>query len=161
MVAQRLSPGDPAPGFTLTSHTGETVSLADHSGRRVLVFFYPKAQTSGCTTQACGLRDIADRLGTTAVVGISPDPPERQAAWDARHGFGFPLLCDTDHTVAEAYGVWGPKKLYGREYEGITRSAFLVGPDGRLERVWYRISPKATPERVLEALAELADTAPE
>ncbi|RMH74348.1 MAG: thioredoxin-dependent thiol peroxidase [Actinomyces sp.] len=154
MTTTRLAPGDPAPAFTLPDQHDEPVSLADFAGRHVLVFFYPKAGTSGCTTQACGLRDVAGRIGSTAVVGISPDPPSRQAAWDAKHGFGFPLLSDPDHAVADAYGVWGPKKLYGREYEGIIRSAFLVDPDGRIAEAWYRISPKATPDKLLTALAE-------
>ena len=148
----RLAVGDPAPAFALPDQHGEPVSLADHAGRRVLVFFYPKAGTSGCTAQARGLSAIADEIGDTALVGISPDPPERQRAFDDEHSLGFSLLCDADHAVAEAYGTWGEKSLYGRRYLGIIRSAFLVGLDGRLEQVWYKISPAATPTRLLVAL---------
>jgi thioredoxin-dependent peroxiredoxin len=149
-----LQTGDRAPAFTLSDQHGDKVKLSDFKGRRVLVFFYPKASTPGCTTQACGLRDVADAIGDTAVVGISPDTPERQAAFDQKYALGFPLLADTEHAVAEKYGVWGEKKLYGRTYLGVIRSAFLVGPTGRLEQAWYKISPKQTPEKLLRALAD-------
>ena len=148
----RLEPGDRAPAFHLADQAGKKHRLSEWKGQRVLVFFYPKANTGGCTTQACGLRDIADEIGDTQILGISPDEPAVQQKWDDKHGFGFPLLSDPDHVVADKYGVWGPKKLYGREYEGITRSAFLVGADGTLEQAWYKISPKATPEKLLAAL---------
>ena len=118
----------------------------------MLIFFYPKADTPGCTTQACGLRDVADQIGDTAIVGISPDAPAKQARWDTKHGLGYPLLADEDHAVAEAYGVWGEKSMYGKKYMGIIRSAFLVGADGGLEAVWYKISPKDTPLKLLAAL---------
>jgi thioredoxin-dependent peroxiredoxin len=149
-----LQPGDRAPAFTLPDQHGDKVKLSDFKGRRVLVFFYPKASTPGCTTQACGLRDVADEIGDTAVVGVSPDTPERQAAFDEKYALGFPLLADTEHAVAEKYGVWGEKKLYGRTYLGVIRSAFLVGPTGRIEQAWYKISPKDTPKKLLRALAE-------
>lgn len=147
-----LNPGDPAPPFTLTDQHGVTVSLASFTGRKVLVFFYPRADTPGCTTQACGLRDIADRLGTTAVVGMSTDPPAKQLKWDAKHGFGFPLLADVDHTVAEAFGVWVEKTLYGKKSMGVLRSAFLIDEQGRIEHAWYKISPADTPINLLAAL---------
>jgi peroxiredoxin Q/BCP len=149
---QRLSPGDPAPAFTLQDQSGQPVPLEGFRGRRVLVYFYPKADTPGCTAQACGLRDVKGQLGATVVVGISPDPPKRQAAFDAKYGLGFPLLSDPDHAVAEAYGVWVQKSMYGRSYMGIERSAFLVGEDGRLEQVWYKVTPAATAENLLKAL---------
>lgn len=149
----RLQPGDRAPAFNLTDQSGSKVRLSSFKGRRVLVFFYPKADTSGCTAQACGLRDVLGDIGDTAVVGISPDAPEKQARWDDKHGLGFPLLSDPDHAVADAWGVWGPKKLYGREYEGIVRSAFLVDPKGLIEKAWYKVSPKDTPKNLLGALA--------
>jgi peroxiredoxin Q/BCP len=149
---QRLSPGDPAPAFTLQDQSGQPVPLEGFRGRRVLVYFYPKADTPGCTAQACGLRDVKGQLGATVVVGISPDPPKRQAAFDAKYGLGFPLLSDADHAVAEAYGVWVQKSMYGRSYMGIERSAFLVGEDGRLEQVWYKVTPAATAENLLKAL---------
>ncbi len=152
-VPDRLRPGDDAPGFTLQDQSGDEVSLATFLGRRVLVYFYPKADTPGCTAQACALRDALPSVGTTAVIGISPDPPKRQAAFDSKYGLGFPLLADTDHAVAEAYGVWVQRSMYGRSYMGIERSAFLVGEDGKLEEVWYKVAPKATAENLLAALA--------
>ena len=154
MSTVRLEPGDRAPAFHLADQNGTKRRLSEFKGRRVLVFFYPKANTGGCTTQACGLRDVTDEIGDTQIVGISPDEPAAQQKWDDKHGLGFPLLSDADHGVADKYGVWGPKKLYGREYEGIIRSAFLVGANGRIEQAWYKISPKATPEKLLAALAD-------
>ncbi|HEX3541884.1 MAG TPA: thioredoxin-dependent thiol peroxidase [Acidimicrobiales bacterium] len=152
-MSDRLSAGQPAPTFTLPDQSGTPVDLAGLAGRRVLIYFYPKADTPGCTTQACGLRDILGQIGDTAVLGISPDPPARQAKFDQKYGLGFPLLSDQDHAVAEAYGVWVQKSMYGRTYMGIERSAFLVGPSGDLEHVWYKISPKDTPLKLLDALA--------
>ena len=149
----RLAPGDKAPAITLVDQHGAKRTLKEFAGRRVLVFFYPKADTPGCTTQACGLRDVAADIGDTQVIGISPDEPDRQARFDDKFDLGFPLLADTDHKVAERWGVWGEKKLYGRAYMGIIRSAFLVGPTGRIEQAWYKISPKDTPKKLLAALA--------
>lgn len=146
------SPGDPAPPFTLTDQHGRTVSLEDLAGRWVLVYFYPKADTPGCTTQACGLRDVLGEIGDTVVIGISPDPPERLARFDAKHGLGFTLLSDPDHAVAEAYGAWGPKKMYGRTYEGVIRSAYLIAPDGTVAEAWPKITPKDTPAKLVSAL---------
>ncbi len=151
-----LAPGDPAPDFTLTDQHGQTVRLADLRGRPVLVYWYPKADTPGCTTQACGLRDVLGDIGDTAVVGISPDPPEALARFDGKHGLGFTLLSDPDHAVAEAWGVWGEKSMYGRTYMGIIRSAFLLDAEGRVTEAWYRISPKDTPKKLLAALASRA-----
>ena len=147
-----LDAGSVAPSFSLTDQHGASVSLESFSGRRVMIFFYPKADTPGCTTQACGLRDIADQVGDTAIIGISPDAPAKQLKWDTKHGLGYPLLADEDHAVAEAYGVWGEKSMYGKKYMGIIRSAFLVGADGRLEAAWYKISPKDTPTKLLAVL---------
>ena len=153
MSDARLSPGDKAPAITLVDQHGAKRTLKEFAGRRVLVFFYPKADTPGCTTQACGLRDVAGDIGDTQILGISPDEPDRQARFDDKFALGYPLLADTDHKVAERWGVWGEKKLYGRAYMGIIRSAFLVGPTGRIEQAWYKISPKATPQKLLAALA--------
>lgn len=144
--------GDKAPGFSLTDQNGKKRTLSELKGHKVLVYFYPKADTPGCTTQACGLRDIKDRIGDTAIVGISPDPPENLAKFDKKYDLGFPLLSDPDHAAAEAYGVWGERSMYGRTYMGIIRSAFLIDEKGRLAKVWYKISPKDTPARLLEAL---------
>jgi peroxiredoxin Q/BCP len=148
----RLNVSDKAPAFGLKDQSGTTVRLSSFKGRKVLVFFYPKADTPGCTTQACGLRDVLDDIGDTAVVGISPDAPEKQERFDEKYGLGFPLLADEDHAVAEKYGVWGEKKLYGRAYMGIIRSAFLIDERGKVEQAWYKISPKDTPKKLLASL---------
>lgn len=153
MADVRLAAGDKAPAITLADQRGAKRTLKEFAGRRVLVFFYPKADTPGCTTQACGLRDVAGDIGDTQIIGISPDDTERQGRFDDKYDLGYPLLADTDHAVAERYGVWGEKKLYGRAYMGIIRSAFLVGPTGRIEAAWYKISPKDTPTKLLAALA--------
>jgi peroxiredoxin Q/BCP len=147
-----LDKGDKAPPFTLPDQSGKKVRLADFKGRKVLVYFYPKADTPGCTAQACGLRDVLGDIGTTVVVGISPDPPSKQAAFDEKYKLGFPLLSDEDHSVAEAWGTWGERSLYGRKFMGIVRSAFLVDEKGRLAEAWYKISPKDTPAKLLAAL---------
>jgi thioredoxin-dependent peroxiredoxin len=148
-----LKPGDNAPTFTLQDQSGEDVALTGFQGRKVLVYFYPKADTPGCTTQACGLRDILGQVGDTIILGISPDAPAKQARFDQKYGLGFPLLADQDHSVAEAYAVWVEKSMYGRTYMGIQRSAFLIDERGILEDVWYKISPKDTPTNLLAALA--------
>src|SRR3954447_3543724 len=149
----QLAPGDPAPSIALPDQNGEVVDLAGLAGRKVLVYFYPKADTPGCTTQACGLRDIAGEIGDTVVLGISPDKPEKQKKFDDKYGLGFPLLSDVDHAVAEAYGVWGERKMYGKTYMGIIRSAFLVDEQGLVGAAWYKVSPKDTPTNLLKALA--------
>jgi peroxiredoxin Q/BCP len=151
-MGERLRPGDSAPAFSLPDQSGNVVSLAGLRGRNVLVYFYPKADTPGCTAQACGLRDVAGAVGGTVILGISPDPPKRLAAFDQKYGLGFPLLSDVDHAVAEAYGVWVPRSMYGRNYMGIERSAFLVDQDGALSHVWYKVAPAATAPNLLQAL---------
>lgn len=148
-----LTPGMKAPAISLPDQHGNTVTLRTFRGRRVMIFFYPKANTPGCTQQACGLRDVVAQVGDTAIIGISPDRPAAQAKFDEKYGLGYPLLADTEHTVAEAYGVWKEKSLYGKKYMGIERSAFLIGADGKVEHAWYKISPKDTPLRLLEALS--------
>ena len=149
-----LQPGNEAPPFELSDQRGEPVSLGSFAGRTVLVYFYPKADTPGCTTQACGLRDVAGEVGDTVIVGISPDAPAALARFDARHGLGFTLLSDPDHAVAEAYGAWGEKRMYGRTYDGVIRSAYLVDEHGVLADVWSKISPKDTPKNLLAALSD-------
>ena len=144
--------GAAAPTIALLDQRGETVSLADHRGHKVLVYFYPKADTPGCTTQSCGLRDIAGDIGDTVIIGISPDAPAKLAKFDEKYSLGFTLLSDADHAVAEAYGVWAEKSMYGKKYMGIQRSAFLIDEQGRIERAWPRISPKDTPTNLLAAL---------
>jgi peroxiredoxin Q/BCP len=146
--------GKRAPAFTLRDQNEEKVRLSALQGRKVLVYFYPKADTPGCTTQACGLRDVADQIGDTVIIGISPDPPAKLKKFDDKHGLGFTLLSDEDHAVAEKYGVWVLKKMYGKEYMGVQRSAFLVGEDGKVSHAWPKISPKDTPTKLLAALAD-------
>ncbi len=150
-----LEPGDQAPDFTLHAQNGEAFTLSAslrERGAWHLIYFYPKADTPGCTKQSCGLRDVRDRIGDTVVVGISPDPVPRQARFDQKYGLGFPLLADEDHAVADLYGVWGTKSMYGRKYQGIVRSAFLVGSEGSVAEAWYKVSPADTPTNLLAAL---------
>ncbi len=149
-----LEAGDKAPAFNLMDQNGDKVKLSDYKGGKVLVYFYPKAGTSGCTTQACSVRDALPELGDldVAAVGISPDEPEQQKKFDEKNDLGFPLLSDPDHKVADAYGVWAEKSMYGKKYMGIIRSSFLVDEKGKVARAWYKISPKKT---VPEAMAAL------
>jgi len=147
-----LTPGDIAPTAPLLDQDAVAFDWKSLKGRRALIFFYPKASTPGCTQQACGLRDIAPQLGDTAVVGISPDKPAAQKRFDDKYSLGFPLLSDPDHAVAEAFGVWTEKSMYGKKYMGILRSAFLVDEKGAIEQAWYKISPKDTPANLLAAL---------
>src|SRR6478609_5908746 len=146
--------GDRAPVFNLSEQAGDKVRLSSFKGRKVLVYFYPKADTPGCTTQACGLRDILGDVGDTAILGISPDQPPKLAKFDDKYGLGFPLLSDPEHETAEAYGVWAEKSMYGRKYMGIVRSAFLVDEKGKVSHAWPNISPKDTPKNLLAALDE-------
>lgn len=150
----RLEPGDPAPAFALPDQHGTTVRLEDQRGRKVLVYFYPAADTPGCTKQSCDLRDHRqDLAGIGAeVVGISPDRPEAQLAFDRKYDLGFPLLSDPDHQVAEAWGAWGEKTRIGKTSVGIIRSSFLLDEDGRIERAWYGVTPQDTVPNALAAL---------
>lgn len=148
-----LKPGDKAPDFSLLDQDGNNVTLSSFKGRKVLVYFYPKADTPGCTTQACGLRDAHPQLGDTVVLGISPDKPTKQKKFDDKYGLGFPLLADEDHAVAEAYDVWTEKSMYGRKYMGILRSSFLIDEKGAIVEAWYKVSPKDTTENLLRSLA--------
>ncbi|MDA2944073.1 MAG: thioredoxin-dependent thiol peroxidase [Actinomycetota bacterium] len=144
--------GSPAPSIVLSDQHGETVDVTGLRGRKVLVYFYPKADTPGCTTQSCGLRDVTDRIGDTVIIGISPDKPAKLAKFDEKYSLGFTLLADVDHAVAESFGVWVEKSMYGKRYMGIQRSAFLIDADGTVERAWPKISPKDTPTELLKAL---------
>ena len=150
----QLKAGDRAPAFSLRDQGGKTVKIASFKGRKVLVYFYPKANTSGCTAQACAVRDAMPDFSKlrVAAVGISPDAPEQQKKFDDKHELGFPLLSDPDHRAADAYGVWGEKSMYGKKYEGIVRSSFLVDEKGRIVAAWYKISPKNTVPKALEVL---------
>lgn len=147
-----LKTGDKAPDIALLDQNSKKVSLKDFAKKKVLVYFYPKADTPGCTMQSCLLRDIRKDIGKTAIVGISPDEPAKQLKFDKKFGLGFTLLADTEHKVAKAYKVWKKKSMYGREYMGIERSAFLIDEKGKILHAWYKISPKDTPTNLLEAL---------
>lgn len=140
----RLTPGDQAPTFTLPDADGQPVSLADHRGRRVIVYFYPAAMTPGCTTQACDFRDNLSSLQSAGfdVLGISPDAPAKLAEFRERDGVTFPLLSDQDRSTLLAYGAFGEKKLYGKIVEGVIRSTFVLDADGNIEKAMYNV--KAT-----------------
>lgn len=151
-----LKVADAAPDFELLDSEGKPVKLSDFRGRRLVLFFYPKADTPGCTTQACGLRDNFPKIeaGNATVVGVSPDQPDALAKWKAKENLPYPLLSDPDHQVAEAYGVWGEKKMYGRSYMGIIRSHFIIDAEGNIEDVQFKVSPKNSISRAVAALAD-------
>ncbi len=149
-----LQPGDVAPDFTLLDQEGKPVSLSSLRGQDVVLYFYPKADTPGCTTQACGVRDHRtdyERLDAV-VLGVSPDPVKRVAAFDQKYELGFPLLADEDHAVAEAYGVWAEKSMYGRKFMGNERTTFVISPDGTIKDVFRKVKPAEHDELVLAAL---------
>ena len=147
-----LTEGSDAPDFILTNQHDAPVESRSLRGRNVMIYFYPRANTPGCAQQACGLRDIREQIGDTVILGISPDKPTAQAKFATKYDLGFDLLSDIDHEVAQRFGVWREKKLYGKTYMGIERSAFLVGHDGKIRKAWYKISPKDTPLELLGAL---------
>ena len=149
-----LAPGDPAPAFELLDQDGSPVRLEDYSGEKLLVYFYPEADTPGCTTQSCDIRDHRQDLAKLGihVVGISPDRPDAQRAFDQKYGLGFPLLSDVDHAVAAAWGTWGEKTSHGTTTIGLIRSSFLVDEDGRVQKSWYKVKPADTVPNALAAL---------
>jgi peroxiredoxin Q/BCP len=150
-----IEAGETAPDFELADQDGNTVRLSDHRGKHVVVYFYPKADTPGCTTQACGIRDrTADYEAANAVVlGISPDQPDALRKFADKYGLPFTLLADADHAVAEEYGVWVEKSMYGKRYMGVQRATFVVDPDGRVEHVIPKVKPQTHDDEVLAALA--------
>jgi thioredoxin-dependent peroxiredoxin len=150
--------GQEAPDFTLPDQDGNETTLSDLRGQTVVLYFYPKADTPGCTAQACGIRDHRnDYEGTGArVVGVSPDTVTAQKKFADKYGLDFTLLADENHEVADLYGVWGEKKMYGKTYMGVQRATFLIDPDGKVARVFPKVSPKTHDEVVLEALGQLA-----
>ena len=152
----QLKPGDKAPTFSLLDQTGKKVKLSDFKGGKLLIYFYPKANTPGCTTQSCSVRDAKGDLkkAGVAAVGISPDAPEKQEKFDSKYDLGFPLLADEDHKVAEAYGAWGEKSMYGKKFMGIIRSSFLIDEKGKVLGAWYKVSPKDTVPKAQEAAEE-------
>jgi peroxiredoxin Q/BCP len=150
-----LSPGDPAPDFTLPDQDGNPVSLSGLHGQTVVLYFYPKADTPGCTTQACGVRDHRpdyDAAGAV-VLGVSPDPVKAVAKFHQKYDLGFPLLADEGHQVAELYGVWVEKSMYGRKYMGNERTTFVIGPDGTIKSILHKVKPAEHDGLVLAAIS--------
>jgi peroxiredoxin Q/BCP len=147
--------GDKAPWFELPDEAGNLVTIGDFAGRGLVVYFYPKAMTPGCTTEACDFRDRHDRLQQAgfAVVGISPDPPPMLATFKEREHLDFPLLSDEDHSVADAYGAWGAKQNYGREYQGIIRSTFVIDSEGTIVKAYRNVRATGHVDRVVEDLS--------
>lgn len=152
-----LEPGDKAPPFTLPDQNGDPVKLSDLKGQTVVLYFYPRADTPGCTTQACGIRDRrADYKEAGArVIGVSPDTVEAVEKFAGKFDLDFTLLADADHAVAERYGTWVEKSMYGKRYMGVQRATFIIGPDGNIAKVFPKVSPKTHDDVVLGALAEL------
>ena len=149
-----LKTGDKAPALSLLDQNSKKVALKDFANNKILLYFYPKADTPGCTVQSCLLRDIRKDIGKTAIIGVSPDEPAKHLKFDKKFDLGFTLLADTEHKVAKAYKVWKKKSMYGREYMCIERSAFLIDEKGKILHAWYKISPKDTPTNLLEALGK-------
>jgi thioredoxin-dependent peroxiredoxin len=156
-----VAEGQEAPDFKLPDQDGNDVALSELRGQPVVLYFFPKADTPGCTAQACGVRDHgSDYAGSGArVVGVSPDTVAAQRKFADKYGLDFTLLADEDHRVAELYGVWGEKNMYGKTYMGVQRATFLIDPDGKVAKVFPKVSPKTHDEVVLEALGELASPA--
>jgi peroxiredoxin Q/BCP len=156
-----MTEGDSAPDFQLQDQDGNAVKLADQAGRTVVLYFYPRADTPGCTTQACGIRDRSSEYDDAGAVvfGVSPDEPAALHKFADKYGLGFTLLADPDHAVAEAYGVWAEKSMYGKKYMGIQRATFIVDGAGKIAKVFPKVSPKTHDEVVLAALDELTPAA--
>ncbi|MCK5154437.1 MAG: thioredoxin-dependent thiol peroxidase [Spirochaetales bacterium] len=143
---KKLIQGDMSPVFEASDQDGNTIKLSDFTGKKVLLYFYPKADTPGCTTQSCAVEEARDEFSGlgTAVIGVSPDNEKKQKKFAEKFDLKFPLLCDEDHSIAEAFGVWGEKKMYGKSYMGIIRSSFLIDETGKIIEAWYKVSPKNT-----------------
>ena len=152
----KLAAGAKAPAFTLPDADGNKVSLSDFAGRKVVVYFYPRDDTPGCTKEACQFNDALSQfegLGIP-VIGISPDKTTAHVKFRDKYGLQFPLLSDPDHTVMEKYGAWGEKTLYGKKSVGVIRSTFLVGPSGKIDRAWYHVKADGHAAKVLEEISE-------
>ncbi len=149
-----LAPGSKAPAFSLRADTGKTYALADLKGKKVVLYFYPKDDTEGCTVEACEFRDhwAAVRKAGAVVLGVSPDGVPSHGKFRKKYELPFPLLADEDHAVAERYGVWGEKSMFGRKYFGVRRTTFVIDEAGRIARVFERVRPKGHAAQVLEAL---------
>jgi peroxiredoxin Q/BCP len=153
-----LRAGDKAPAFTLPDQHGEKVKLSDFKGETVVLYFYPRADTPGCTTQACGVRDRRadyEKAGAR-VIGVSPDEVAAVDKFAGKYDLDFTLLADADHAVAEKYGTWVEKSMYGKKYMGVQRATFIIGPDGKVAKVFPKVQPKQHDDLVLKALGELA-----
>jgi peroxiredoxin Q/BCP len=148
-----LQPGSPAPAIQLQTDTGDMFDLSSARGKKVVLFFYPKADTPGCTTEACEFRDAYPKFGDgTIVLGISPDTSKAQAKFKQKFGFPYPLLADTEHAVAEAYGVWKEKSMYGKKYMGIERTTFVIDESGNIAKIFNKVKPAGHAEEVLATL---------
>ncbi len=152
---KKLVKGDKAPDFTLKDQNGKEVSLSQFKGKKVLVYFYPKANTPGCTKQACSVRDHLPDLGEKGIesIGISPDSPKQQKNFEDKYNLNFTLLADEKREAAEVYGVWGKKSMYGKKYMGIIRSAFLIDEQGNIMESWYKVKPLETVSNALEMVS--------
>jgi len=149
-----LKAGDKAPDFELTTGDGDSVHLGDLKGKPVVLYFYPRDDTPGCTVEACSFRDLGPQFDKRGVIvyGVSTDSAKSHTKFTQKYGLNFPLLSDPDHTVTEAYDSWGPKKFMGREYLGVKRNTFLIGKDGKIARIWEGVKPAGHAEEVLQAL---------
>jgi thioredoxin-dependent peroxiredoxin len=152
-----IEEGKKAPAFSLKNQAGETVKLADFAGKYVVLYFYPKDDTPGCTKEACSFRDEHSKLlkAGAVVLGVSPDDEKAHTKFITKYKLPFTLLADTEHAVAEKYGAWGEKNMYGKKYMGIVRSTFLIGPDGKVAKAWPKVKPEGHGEEVLEAIKAL------
>ena len=146
-----LQPGDPAPDFSGTLHDGSTVSLSNYAGKKLILFFYPKDDTPGCTAAACSLWDNFQVLKDKGyeLLGVSPDKPAKHVKFIDKYDLPMPLLADEDHSVMDAFGAWGPKKFMGREYDGVLRSTFVINADGKIDRVYRKVKTKQHAEQIL------------
>ena len=152
-----LQTGSQAPDFTVATDTAEQLSLKDLRGKKVVLYFYPKADTPGCTTESCEFRDAFPRFGSAnaVILGASPDTPKAQAKFKEKFALPFTLLADEDHSLAEAYGVWKEKSMYGKKYFGVERTTFVIDPEGKIAKVFSKVKPAGHAEEVQQALAGL------
>jgi thioredoxin-dependent peroxiredoxin len=160
-MADFLEPGEKAPAFTLKSDSGKSVKLSDFKGKPVVLYFYPKDDTPGCTREACAFRDLKSEIekAGAVVLGVSPDNVEMHGKFRDKYSLNFPLLADVDHEIADKYGAWREKNMYGKKSMGIQRSTYLIGSDGKIARVWKKVNVDGHDAAVLEAVKKLADEA--